>query len=51
VRSLLWPLFAQSSLAEPTTVVAVMTGEGAGLASFPLVGLVSASHYFGGYDR
>jgi hypothetical protein len=51
VRALLWPLFPRSAWAQPSTVVAVTTGEGAALASVRSVGVSSASHWGDGDDR
>jgi hypothetical protein len=49
VRALICPLFARSALAQPDTVVAGTTGEGAALATVRLVGVGSASHCGGGH--
>jgi hypothetical protein len=46
----LWLLFAQLTLAYPTTVVAGTTGLIAALASERSIGVVSASHCGGGLD-
>jgi hypothetical protein len=51
VRALLWPLFVLSAWAQPATVVADTTGEGAVLASVRLVGVGPASHCGGRHDR
>jgi hypothetical protein len=51
VRALLWPLFPQSACAQPATLLAGTTGEGAALASVRLVGVGSDSHCGGGHDR
>jgi hypothetical protein len=48
---LLWPLFARSACAQPATVVADTTGEGAALASVLSIGVSSGSHCVGWHDR
>jgi hypothetical protein len=50
VKALLWPLFAWSAWAQPATLVAVTTGEGAALASVVFVAVGTASHCVGGQD-
>jgi hypothetical protein len=50
VRALLWPLFDQSASAQPATVEAGMTGEGAALACVYSVSVGSANHCGGGPD-
>jgi hypothetical protein len=49
-RALLWPQLARSGWAQPATVVAGTTGEGADLASGHSVGVGSANHCGGGHD-
>jgi hypothetical protein len=51
MRVMTWPLYARSAWSQPTTVVAGTTSEGATLASVRSVGVGSASHCGGGYDR
>jgi hypothetical protein len=51
LRALLWTLFERSAWAQPATVVADTTGEGAALASVRSVGVGSYSHCVGGHDR
>jgi hypothetical protein len=48
VSALLWTLFARSVLAQPATVMAGTTGEGADLASVRWIGVGLASHCGGG---
>jgi hypothetical protein len=48
VRELLWPLFAWSARAQPATVEAGTTGEGAAQATVTSVGVGSANHWVGG---
>jgi hypothetical protein len=43
VRALFWPPFVRSAWAHPTTAVAGITGEGAGLASVRLAGVGSVT--------
>ena len=50
MRALLWPLLARLAWAQPQTVVAGTSGEGAALASVLLVGLGSASNCGGVND-
>jgi hypothetical protein len=50
LMALLWPLFAWSPWAEPFTVVADTTVEGASLAFVRLVGVGPGSHCGGGHD-
>jgi hypothetical protein len=50
VCSLHWPLSARSAWAQPATVVAGKTREGAVLASVRSVGMVSASDCAGGHE-
>jgi hypothetical protein len=49
LRAQFWLLFSCSAWAQSSTVMASTTGEGAGLASVPLIGVVPASHCGGGY--
>jgi hypothetical protein len=49
MRALLWPLFARSTWAQASTMVACTTGEGAALASVSLFGVGSDSHCGGGH--
>jgi hypothetical protein len=51
VRVLMWTLFAWLSWAQPSTVVAGKTGEGAAMTSVSFVVVVSNSHCGGGHDR
>jgi hypothetical protein len=51
VRGLFLPLFAWSAWAQPATVVAGTSGEGASLATVRSIGVGSASHCGGGHDR
>jgi hypothetical protein len=50
VMALFWHLFVLSVWAQPATVVAGTTGEGASQASVPSVGVGSFSHIGGGHD-
>ena len=50
MRALLWRVFDISVWAQPPTVVAGTTVQGAALDSFGLVGVGSASHCDGGHD-
>jgi hypothetical protein len=51
VRVVIWPLLALSAWAQPATVVAGTTGDGANVAFVHLFGMGPASHFFGGHDR
>jgi hypothetical protein len=51
VRTLLWSLFARSAWAQPATVVAGTTVQGAALASVRLVGNGLDSRCGSGHDR
>ena len=51
VIALLRPLSARLAWAQPSTVVAGKTVQGAALASARLVGVVPASHFGGGTER
>jgi hypothetical protein len=51
VRELLWPMFNLSAWAEPATVVADTTVQGAVLTSVLLVGVGPGSDYGVGHDR
>jgi hypothetical protein len=44
VEGAVWPLFARSAWAQPATVVADTTGEGAALPSVRLAGVGPANH-------
>ena len=50
VKALIRPVIAWSAWAQPTTVVAVTTGEGAAVASVHSVGVGSGKHYGSGQD-
>ena len=50
VMAQMWPLSSFSAWAQPATVVASTTREGAFLASVFLVGVVSVSVFGGGHD-
>jgi hypothetical protein len=50
VRALIWFLFVRSSWAQPATVVAGKTVDGANLASEHFVGVGSDNHRVGGHD-
>jgi hypothetical protein len=47
----MWPLFDWTAWAQPATMQAGTTGEGASLASDRLVDVGSDSHRVGGHDR
>jgi hypothetical protein len=51
VSALLWPLIVLTACAQPATVVAGTTGEGATLASFRLLGVGSTTECGGVHDR
>jgi hypothetical protein len=51
VRALLWPLFSRSAWAQPATVVAGTTGEGASVASDRYFSVGRASHCCVDQDR
>jgi hypothetical protein len=50
LRAVIWPLSSRSAWAQPATVVAGTTVEGAALASVRLVGVVSTCHCGGGNE-
>ena len=49
-ETLLWPLFSWSEWAQPATLVADKTGEGAAMASDRLDGVGTSSHCGVGHD-
>jgi hypothetical protein len=51
VTALFWTLFARSTFAQPATVVAGTTGEGAALATVRSLGVGSDSHCGAGHDN